>query len=125
MKRSLLILSALTILTGSVAIAADDKPSARKVEGTIHSIALPNLPHELPPGPNSDVYVANCTSCHTSRYVSNQPPFPRKVWEAEVVKMVKIYGAPIDEEKQKQIIDYLVAIRGVPDAAPAASPAAK
>ncbi len=99
-----------------------NKPAPAKIDGTARSIALPTMTHDLPDGPGHDVYLANCVSCHTSRYVSNQPRFPRKTWEAEVTKMVKGYGAPISDEDQKKIVDYLVAIRGVPDA-PAVPPA--
>ena len=99
-----------------------NKPVPARVEGTARFIALPVMEHDLPNGPGHDVYLANCVSCHTSRYVSNQPRFPRKTWEAEVTKMVKSYGAPISDEDQKKIVDYLVAVRGVPDA-PAVPPA--
>lgn len=120
MKRLFLL---LPIASLALFIAADDpKPSPAKVDGTVHSISVPYGNFELPAGPNVDVYLANCVSCHTSRYVSNQPSFPRKTWEAEVTKMVKMYGAPIDEEKQKLIVDYLMTVRGTPDPAP---PAAK
>ena len=93
-------------------------------EGAVKARVVGNF--DLPAGANHDVYFANCTSCHTSRYVTNQPNFPRKVWEAEVTKMVKAYGAPIDDEKQKLIVDYLMTVRGAPDPAPApaTSPAA-
>lgn len=121
MKRALLLipLAAAAI----VLFAADPKPVPAKVEGTVHSINVPYGNPELPAGPQYDVYQANCTSCHSSRYITNQPNFPRKVWEAEVTKMVKSYGAPIDEEKQKLIVDYLMSVRGTPDQAPAPTPA--
>ena len=43
-----------------------------------------------------------------------QPRFPRKVWKAEVHKMVDVYGAPISESDQAQIVDYLTATFGFP-----------
>ena len=122
MKRALLIFP-FVAFAAVVVLAADSKPVPVKIEGSIHSINVPYGNFDLPAGPNSDIYLANCVSCHTSRYVTNQPNFPRKVWEAEVTKMVKAYGAPIDEEKQKLIVDYLMTVRGTPDAAPAPTPA--
>jgi hypothetical protein len=47
--------------------------------------------------------------------VVNQPAFPRKVWTAEVHKMVKGYGAPIDPEQEKVIVNYLVSWHGKED----------
>jgi hypothetical protein len=121
MKR--LIFPFPVVVAAAVMFAADPKPVPVKVEGTIHSINVPYGNFDLPAGPNADVYQANCVSCHTSRYIANQPSFPRKVWEAEVTKMVKAYGAPIDDEKQKLIVDYLMTVRGTPDPAPAPTPA--
>jgi hypothetical protein len=50
--------------------------------------------------------------CHSTRYITMQPAFPRAVWVAEVDKMRKTFGAPVTEEQAKTIVDYLVAIRG-------------
>jgi hypothetical protein len=44
-----------------------------------------------------------------------QPPFSRKVWKAEVQKMVDAFEAPISEHDQAQIVDYVVAVFGVED----------
>jgi mono/diheme cytochrome c family protein len=71
---------------------------------------------DLPPGPNQDVFATQCVICHSPRYVLNQPAFPRKTWTAEVHKMVKGYGAPIDPQQEKEIVDYLVAWHGKEDA---------
>lgn len=125
MKKSLLL---VPLLAATTLLLADNlQPAPAKVEGTVHSIAVPYGNFDLPAGPHAEVYVANCTSCHSSRYIVNQPNFPRKTWEAEVAKMVKIYGAPITDENQKLIVEYLLTVRGAPDPAPApaASPAAK
>src|SRR3954469_6265222 len=48
---------------------------------------LPNLADAA----GKDAFVANCLNCHSSRYVLMQPRFPRKVWKAEVTKMVAAY----------------------------------
>jgi mono/diheme cytochrome c family protein len=71
---------------------------------------------DLPPGPGQDVFATQCVICHSPRYVLNQPAFPRKIWTAEVHKMVKGYGAPIDPPQEKVIVDYLVSWHGKEDA---------
>ena len=86
------------------------------VQGSVHSIQLASSPHEMPAGPNLDVYNANCAVCHSTRYVTMQPKFTRKTWEAEVTKMANVYGAPVAPEQQKLIVDYLMSIRGKEDA---------
>jgi sulfite dehydrogenase (cytochrome) subunit B len=70
---------------------------------------------DLPPGPGQDVFATQCVICHSPRYVINQPAFPRKVWTAEVHKMVKGYGAPIDPEQEREIVNYLVSWHGKED----------
>jgi sulfite dehydrogenase (cytochrome) subunit B len=40
--------------------------------------------------------------------VNSQPPEQgRAFWEAEVQKMIKVYGAPIEQSDVKAIFDYL------------------
>ncbi len=63
------------------------------------------------PGPNLDTVRNNCTACHSADYISTQPPMKNKkeFWQAEVTKMIKVYGAPIDEADVGKIVDYLAA----------------
>ena len=37
----------------------------------------------------------------------NSPFLDRKGWEAEVNKMVKVYGAPMQPDEMAKIVDYL------------------
>jgi len=48
-----------------------------------------------------------CATCHSTRYITMQPPLPGATWEAEVSKMVKSYGAPIPGATAKKITAYL------------------
>jgi cytochrome c5 len=63
------------------------------------------------PGPNVEVVQGNCTACHSSDYVATQPPMKDKkgFWQAEVTKMIKVYGAPIEDAGVSEIVDYLAA----------------
>ncbi|MGY3235772.1 mono/diheme cytochrome c family protein [Bradyrhizobium sp. USDA 4448] len=62
-------------------------------------------------GPNLEVVQGNCTACHSSDYIATQPPMNDKkaFWQAEVTKMIKVYGAPIDDADVGKIVDYLAA----------------
>jgi mono/diheme cytochrome c family protein len=76
------------------------------------SYALPEETAAFKPGPNLDVVKNNCTSCHSADYVAIQPrklKSKRDFWQAEVTKMIKVYGAPIEEADIGKIVDYLVA----------------
>ncbi len=80
--------------------------------GTVQSITLPQVPADIPAGPHVDTYRKDCLICHSGRYVTMQPRFPEAVWEKEVKKMIDAYGAVIPEADQKEIVEYLVAVRG-------------
>jgi hypothetical protein len=73
---------------------------------------LPEETATFAPGKNRDVVEANCTGCHSADYIHTQPrgdKFKRDFWQAEVTKMIKIYGAPIDQADVGKIVDYLAA----------------
>ena len=80
------------------------------------AIAAPvnyKLPEEtagFKPGPNLEVVQNNCTACHSADYVSTQPrgpKFNKDFWQAEVTKMIKVFGAPIDDADVRKIVEYL------------------
>jgi sulfite dehydrogenase (cytochrome) subunit B len=69
----------------------------------------------LKPGPGHDLVVNNCAACHSLDYIQMNSPFPdAKLWEAEVTKMIKAYGAPIEDADAKAITDYLIKNYGSP-----------
>jgi hypothetical protein len=55
-----------------------------------------------------DKVEANCQACHSLAYIPMNSPFIKPaVWDAEIAKMIKVMGAPIDEADAKIIGDYL------------------
>jgi mono/diheme cytochrome c family protein len=71
---------------------------------------LPDETAALKPGPNLDVVQNNCTACHSTDYINTQPRGRKKdFWQAEVTKMIKVYGAPIEDADIARIVDYLAA----------------
>jgi mono/diheme cytochrome c family protein len=62
----------------------------------------------LKKAPGLDKVEANCAACHSLDYIPMNSPFPNAaLWDAEVNKMIKAYGAPIDEADAKAIKEYL------------------
>ena len=79
--------------------------------------ATPAYPDEnrvqLKEGPARDLVVGRCAACHSQDYIPMNSPFlDRKGWEAEVNKMVKAYGAPMEPDEMAKIVDYLAAEYG-------------
>jgi hypothetical protein len=79
----------------------------------LRSITLPVMDSPLPEAPGKQTCQIACTICHSARYITLQPPFSRKAWSDEVQKMIKNYGAPVTGPQAEEIVNYLVAIRGV------------
>jgi mono/diheme cytochrome c family protein len=98
MKKTFLLILAPLALAGVAAA------SAAPVE-----YKLPEETAALKPGPNLDVAQNNCTACHSADYIKTQPiMIPKKdFWQAEVTKMIKVYGAPIDDADVPKIVEYL------------------
>lgn len=62
----------------------------------------------LKPGAGLDKVTAHCSACHSLDYIQMNSPFPdRKLWEAEVNKMVTAFGARIPKDDISTIVDYL------------------
>jgi nitrous oxide reductase accessory protein NosL len=90
MKRALLAAAALTLLTAAPAYP-DEQP----------------VPIKMAPG--HDAVENNCGGCHSLDYLRINSVFmDRKVWQAEVDKMVNVFGAPIEPKDAATIVDYLV-----------------
>ncbi len=65
-------------------------------------------PVQLKPGPGLEKVEGNCAACHSLDYIRMNSPFISPVgWDAEVSKMIKTYGAPIDDADAKSIAEYL------------------
>ncbi len=66
-------------------------------------------PVRLKAAPGLDKVESNCAACHSLDYIVMNSPFPTaKVWQAEVTKMIKSFGAPIEDPDAKAITEYLV-----------------
>ncbi len=90
-----IITAALCIVLTSLAAAADEKPIALKK------------------APGLDTVERNCAACHSLDYIQMNSPFLNAAgWDAEVTKMIKVFGAPIDDADAKTIADYLKANYG-------------
>lgn len=89
MRTFTIVLVAAAALTTSAVFAAD-KPVQLKEDAGV------------------DKVEANCQACHTLAYIPMNSPFLNAAgWDAEVNKMIKVFGAPIDAGDAKAIADYL------------------
>jgi mono/diheme cytochrome c family protein len=85
----------LLVLMLTAPAAADEKPIALKQAA------------------GRDAVEGNCAACHSLDYIQMNAPFLDAAgWDAEVAKMIKAFGAPIDEADAKTIAGYLKANYG-------------
>lgn len=87
-----------------VPLAAHAEPPMKFKSVTVE---LPDSDREFPPGKGVEAVNTNCRICHSVGMVTNQPPFSKAVWTAEVNKMIKVYKAPVPAQDVDTIIDYL------------------
>jgi hypothetical protein len=105
MKRFVVTLSGVAGLMGSIGGSGLSEADAKPL-----SYQLPNETATFKPGPNVEVVQDNCTACHSADYILTQPRgpnFKEDFWRSEVNKMIKTYGAPIDEADVGKIVEYL------------------
>jgi sulfite dehydrogenase (cytochrome) subunit B len=63
---------------------------------------------QLKQAPGVEVLEGQCGACHSLDYiVTNSPFLDAGKWDAEVAKMIKAFGAPINPADAKTIGDYL------------------
>ena len=63
---------------------------------------------DLKKAPGLDKVEGNCGACHSLDYIPMNSPYPTAaMWDAEVTKMIKAYGAPIADADAKTIKEYL------------------
>ena len=70
------------------------------------------LPLERPgfkPGAGLEVALQQCLICHSSEYITTQPPLSKAGWKASVEKMKVKFGAPIPSDQVEALVDYLAA----------------
>ncbi len=80
-------------------------------------VAFPAMAEEKPvqlkKAPGLEAVEGNCAACHSLDYVLMNSPYPSAaLWDAEVTKMIKVFGAPITDADAKTIADYLKANYG-------------
>jgi hypothetical protein len=69
----------------------------------------------LKPGPGVETVSVQCAACHSIDYIKMNSPFMSPAtWKAEVTKMRKAFGAPIDDATAEEILGYVIAAYGVP-----------
>jgi sulfite dehydrogenase (cytochrome) subunit B len=89
----------LAFVIGSVCWAANAAPV---------TIDLPEPRITLKPASGSDITTNTCGACHSLDYIAIQPPHMGDAfWDAEVTKMIKTYGAPINDNDADAIRKYL------------------
>ena len=68
---------------------------------------------DLKKAPGVDKVEGHCAACHSLDYIEMNSPFLTPAgWDAEITKMIKDLGAPIDDADAKIIADYLKANYG-------------
>ena len=75
---------------------------------SIVKITMPgDLSYDYKKGPGQQVAQTYCLTCHSSGYVSMQPPMDAAHWMKTVTKMRKQFGTQMTDADATKIADYL------------------
>jgi hypothetical protein len=69
--------------------------------------AYPLYAPQLAQGDGRQETSAYCNTCHSTRYITMQPPLPAATWETEVTKMDKTFGGQFPSDIPPKIVRYL------------------
>jgi hypothetical protein len=76
--------------------------------GSIYAVGpWPTYTPPLADGEGRELVQSFCGICHSTTYITMQPPLPSATWEVLVHKMIGTFGAPIPEPSAQAIIAYL------------------
>ena len=101
MKRRVPIL--LAAAAGLVVLLASPAGASPDTSGW----KLPVEQNDLRPGPGRAAVLGQCLLCHSSDYITTQPPLDRAGWQASVDKMRSRFGAPIPTNVVPVLVEYL------------------
>lgn len=76
------------------------------------AVAMPIDEARFAGGAAADAINANCTACHSTSMVLNQPPLTAAQWQATITKMREVYHADIADRDVPAILAYLTALDG-------------
>ena len=78
------------------------------VPSSIVTITMPgDLSYDYKKGPGQQVAQTYCLTCHSSGYVSMQPPMDAAHWMKTVTKMRKQYGTQMSDADATKVAAYL------------------
>ena len=82
--------------------------SRKQANGATYSVdAYPLYRPKMAPGEGRELVESYCNTCHSTRYITMQPPLSAEAWESEVNKMIKTFGMTNPEGVAPKIIKYL------------------
>ena len=92
---------------GTLATPRQPAPDVATPGGVYGAGSWPSYTPPLADGAGRDLVIGACSICHSTTYITMQPPLPAATWAAEVDKMIKTFGASISDDVAKQITQYL------------------
>ncbi|WP_287998719.1 sulfite--cytochrome C oxidoreductase subunit B [Acidiphilium sp.] len=116
-----IFLIAVTILATATLVWAEEpsRDPRPKIDWITKSLDLPSR-GAMFHGSGATLLNRDCLICHSAMFVDEQPSLPVATWQAEVLKMKNVFGAPVDDKDVSDLVKALTERHGMPqDAAPA------
>jgi hypothetical protein len=90
-------------------LGSSEQPAAPHLhDGAVYSVeSFPLYPPDLESGEGRQEVSSYCSTCHSTRYITMQPPLPADTWTAEVNKMINAFGLELPEDAKPIVLKYL------------------
>src|SRR5437899_11268517 len=76
--------------------------------GAVYAVGpWPTYTPPLADGDGRELVQSFCGICHSTTYITMQPPLPSATWEGGANKMIGTFGSPIPEPSAQAILGYL------------------
>ena len=72
-------------------------------------VELPVSTSTFPAGPGSEL-SGKCLICHSAGMVLKQPLLTESQWRTEIIKMRKVYGAPLQDSDIEPLVAYMTKV---------------
>jgi len=93
--------------SGNLGMQAQPAPRKDDADAVYAVGPWPTYTPPLAEGKGREIVQSFCGICHSTTYITMQPPLPGATWEAIVHKMIATFGAPIPESEAQTIAAYL------------------
>lgn len=98
--------AAIILLVAAAGAPATERAHTVPIVIRSEKVDFPVSTSTFPPGPGSEL-SGKCLICHSAGMVLKQPLMSADEWRKEIIKMRKVYGAPLQDSDIEPLTMYM------------------